>query len=272
MAEGTLTQETEKKLPEGITTAAALIDDQAKKELATAVVSQTTSVLNPVEHEQLRKLSKEYFLSNAYPESYKNPEQIMMAMIMGRSMGMTPHESVVNGYFVRGMYNVFGKALPASLRRHGWTWHFKDETAEQCSVVLRNTRTEEVIEDTFLYEDAVSSGFTKDSGGREKFGWKAGANRKRKLRYGVLSQVVHTYIPDVLGAVVGIAEYSEDYGDAQQNHDTDKNVRRQAQMERAAQQRASMNDGAPQVIDPIEADDIDMKVDAESALSQEEGA
>jgi hypothetical protein len=169
------------------------------------------------------------------------------------------------------MYNVFGKALPAALRRHGWNWHFENETPEQCSVVLRNTRTGEVIEDTFLFSDAVASGFIKDKSGAVKFGWKEGANRKRKLRYGVLSQVVHTYIPDVLGAVGGIAEYSEDYGDGQQSHESDKDVKRQAQMERAAQQRASMN-GTPQVIDPIEADDITMKADAESALSQEDGA
>ena len=48
-----------------------------------------------------------------------------------------------------------------------------------------------------------------------KLGWKEGANRKRKLRYAVLSQILHTYLPEVLGSVAGIGDYSEDYMDAQ---------------------------------------------------------
>ena len=60
------------------------------------------------------------------------------------------------------------------------------------------------------------SGFTKDKYGNIKLGWKEGANRKRKLRYGVLSQIIHTYLPEVLGSVTGIGDYSEDYMAAEQ--------------------------------------------------------
>ena len=90
-----------------------------------------------------------------------------------------------------------------------------DETDDSCTATVYNPKTGEEITDTFTYRDAELSGFVKDSRGGIKLGWKPGANRKRKLRYAVLSQIIHTYLPEVLGSVAGIGDYSEDYIDAQ---------------------------------------------------------
>jgi len=93
--------------------------------------------------------------------------------------------------------------------------------------VVRNVNTGEEIEDTFTFKEAELSGFTKDKYGNVKFGWKAGANRKRKLRYGVLSQIISTYIPEVIGGIAGVAEYSSDYieGEVVTNNDTDEQAK-----------------------------------------------
>jgi hypothetical protein len=243
----------------------SILTDDDKRQINLAVRTQTTSVMNPVEYEQLRIIAKDMHESGAFPESYKNVNQILMAMQMGRSMGLSPHEAISNGYFIRGVYNVYGKAVPGALRRHGWQLQFKDETQETCTAVLTNTITKEVIEDTYNYAEAVASGYTKDNYGKEKVGWKLGMNRKRKLRYGVLSLIIHTYLPDVFGAVGGIVEFSEDYPTPENDE------KRRARIAAAAKQREAMN-GEPQVVDPIEADSVTMKADADAALSQEEGA
>lgn len=231
----------------------ALLGEESKRKITEAVIETTTSVMNPIEHEQLRKLAKEYYAAGALPESYKSPEQVFLAMQFGRTMGMTPHESIVNGYFVSGSYNVYGKAIPAALRRHGWIWKFVNETEAQCGIKLENSETGETIEDLFTYQDAVDSGYTQKYG-KESFAWKKGANRKRKLRYGVLSLVLHTYLPDVLGAVSGIAEYSEDYIEGQSETAEDRVEANRQRMEAAEARRKEMADNGfePQVVEPTE--------------------
>lgn len=119
-------------------------------------------------------------------------------------------------YFVGGKLQIYGKATPAALRRAGWRIRKFEETKDSCTATVFNPKTDEEITDTFTFQDAELSGFTKDKYGNIKLGWKEGANRKRKLRYGVLSQIIHTYLPEVLGSVTGIGDYSEDYMAAEQ--------------------------------------------------------
>lgn len=188
----------------------SVLTQQDKREINKAVLTQETSVMNPVEYEQMRKMANDMWVAGALPESYKNAEQVFMAIQLGKQMGFSAHEAVLNGYYVSGRYNVYGKALPSALRRAGWRWTFKEKVNE-CTVELKHVTSKEEITDTFTFEDAVSSGFTRDRSNNLKFGWKEGANRKRKLRYGVIAQVVNTYLPEVLGGVADVAEYSSDY-------------------------------------------------------------
>lgn len=189
----------------------SVLTDKDKRAINLKVLNTETDVMNPIEYEQMRKIANDMHAAGSLPSSYSNPQQVFMAIQLGRQMGFAPHEAVLNGYYVDGRYNIWGKAVPSALRRHGWRWKFEHPTSDTVTIKMINTKTGEEIEDEYSYEDAKLSGFTTDRSGREKFGWKQGANRKRKLRYGILSQVLHTYLPDVLGGVVGIAEYSEDY-------------------------------------------------------------
>lgn len=189
----------------------SVLTNDDKRNLNLAVLSETTDVMNPVEYEQIKKLAKDFWAAGALAKSFQNEQQIVMAMLAGREMGMTFNEAVNDLYFVNGKLNVHGKATPAALRRHDWQIKYADETQASCTAMLRNTKTGEEIVDTFTFAEAEQSGFTKDSSGKVKAGWLPGANRRRKLRYGVLSLIIHTYTPEVLGAAAGIGEYSEDY-------------------------------------------------------------
>lgn len=196
----------------------SLLTDEDKRELNLAVLTENTSVMNPTEYAQMKKMANEFWESGALNDSFQNPQQVIMALAAGREMGMGFTESINGLYFVKGKLNIYGKATPAALRRHGWRIKYKDETADKCTVIVTNVHTGEEIEDSFTFEEAKQSGFVNDSRGQVKVGWREGANRRRKLRYGALSLVIHTYLPDVIGAASGIAEYSRDYIEAEDSN------------------------------------------------------
>ena len=194
-------------------TGALTAEDQ--REIAKAISTTATSVMNPIEYAQMKKLAASMIASKSLPQSFANEAQVLMALMAGHEMGMTTMESLSDLYFVGGKLQIYGKATPAALRRAGWRIKQFDETADSCTATVYNPKTGEEITDTFTYQEAELSGFTKDSRGNIKLGWKPGANRKRKLRYGVLSQILHTYLPEALGGAAGIGDYSEDYIEAQ---------------------------------------------------------
>ena len=193
----------------------SVLTDDDQREITKAISTTATSVMNPVEYAQMKKIADDMIASKSLPSTFTNAAQVQMALMAGHEMGMTTMESLNDLYFVGGKLQIYGKATPAALRRAGWRIKQFEETDESCTATVYNPKTGEEIVDTFTYRDAELSGFTKDSRGSVKLGWKPGANRKRKLRYAVLSQIIHTYLPEVLGSVAGIGEYSEDYMDAQ---------------------------------------------------------
>lgn len=195
---------------------AGILTKDDKRKVTMAVKETTTGVMNPIEYEQARVMANDLINAGALPSTIRNREQAMIMIVTGREMGMTPMEAIHDLYFVDGKLNIYGKATPAALRRAGWRIVKYDESKEnECTATVENAKTGETITDTFTFEDAELSGFTKSSSGSLKFGWRQGANRKRKLRYGALSQIIHTYIPEVLSGVAGVGEYTEDYMEGQ---------------------------------------------------------
>lgn len=188
-----------------------VLTQEDKRDLNMAVLTKKTNVMDPVEYAQIKKIAGDMMQSGALAKSFANTDQVLMALMAGREMGMSFNEAVNDLYFVNGKLNIHGKATPAAIRRHHWQIKYKDETPDSCTASIKNMKTGEEIEDTFTFKEAEESGFTKDSSGKVKAGWLPGANRRRKLRYGVLSLIIHTYIPEVVGAVAGIGEYTEDY-------------------------------------------------------------
>lgn len=196
--------------------ASSVLSNEDKRDLTMSIRTTKTDIMDPVAYEQMKMISRDMMESKSLPTTFTNVSQVQMALMAGHEMGMTTMESLNDLYFVGGKLQIYGKATPAALRRAGWRIRKFEETKDSCTATVFNPKTDEEITDTFTFQDAELSGFTKDKYGNIKLGWKEGANRKRKLRYGALSQIIHTYLPEVLGSVAGISDYSEDYMDAEQ--------------------------------------------------------
>lgn len=192
----------------------SVLTDDDKRAITMAIKTEKTGTMDPVAYEQMKIIAKDMIASKSLPSTFTNIQQVQMALMAGREMGMTTMESLNDLYFVGGKLQIYGKATPAALRRAGWQIKFED-TEDACTATIKNAKTGEEITDTFTLKDAELSGFVKDKYGNVKIGWQPGANRKRKLRYAVLSQIIHTFVPEVLGSVAGIGEYSDDYLEAE---------------------------------------------------------
>jgi hypothetical protein len=165
-----------------------------------------TAIMNPVEYQQIKLLANDLLKAGALPSGIKNAEQVFVLMWTGREMGISPFDSVNSLYMVNGGVRIYGKAVMAQLRKHGYSVEYKDETEGSVTAVVTNKTTGETYKETYTFLEAQKSGYV----GANKFGWNMGINRKLKLRYGALSVILRTYIPDVLGSAAGIVEVDED--------------------------------------------------------------
>jgi len=161
---------------------------------------------------QMGKITESLLKSGALPQGINNGHQVMMIMQAGKEMGLKPMEALNALYIVNGSINLWGKSLIGRFREFGYQIQFTNE--KENTVTAEVTKGDEKYIDTFTFDDADLSGWTKTKTGSLKFGWSRGINRKRKLRYGVLSLIAHTYIPEVLGSAIGVVEISQDYIEA----------------------------------------------------------
>ena len=201
---------------------------KARQQKNDLIAMQATNVLDPIAYAQMKEVAQSFYDAKAINKQFENVEQILMALMAGYQLGMTFQESVTGLYFVNGQLNIYGKQTPAVLRRAGWKHVFVDEVeGKSCTAIIWKGGTvydqdkqqmlpdpeniEEFYKDTFDISDAEKSGFTVDNYGKKKVGWRDGKNVKRKLRYEVLSLIIHTYLPEVLSGVAGIGEVSERY-------------------------------------------------------------
>jgi len=164
-----------------------------------------TKYLNPTVWAQMKGMAEVFARSGAFPVDM-NASKLVVILEAGLEMGMKPIEAVKSFYFVKGTLNIFGAAITRRLREHGWRIEYQ-EVENKCTAIVK--KNEEVYSDTMTFEDAEKSGWTKGSGG-VKPGWFPGINRKLKLRYGALSMIIKTYLPEVLGSATDIAEVAMD--------------------------------------------------------------
>jgi len=173
--------------------------------------TEKTSLLNPEIYVQMKILANDFIASKAIPQCWQTASQVLVGLQTGLEMGMTPMESMNSLYVVNGAVNIWGKAVTKRLRIHGFQIKYTDETPEQVTATI--TRAKEKYSFTFKYADADASGYTKDSYGKDKIGWKPGQNRLLKLRYGALSALLKTEVPDVLDSLNGVAEIENDFAE-----------------------------------------------------------
>ena len=98
----------------------SVLTDDDQREITKAISTTATSVMNPVEYAQMKKIANDMIASKSLPATFTNAEQVQMALMAGHEMGMTTMESLNDLYFVGGKLQIYGKATPAALRRAGW--------------------------------------------------------------------------------------------------------------------------------------------------------
>lgn len=172
------------------------------------VRTQTTSFMNPDIYRQMMVMSKHFAASKALPVGFDNEFKVLVALQAGQEMGMKPFETLQSLYFVNGSLNIWGKATVLRLRRHGWKIEYTNESDK--AVTSTVSKGKEQYTDTYTFDDAEKSGYTRDKYKSLKVGWREGLNRKLKLRYGVLSLIIKSYLPEVLGSANNIVEVQED--------------------------------------------------------------
>ncbi len=178
-------------------------EDLKRQALST---SKATEVFDPVNWAQFKEMAKTFIDSGALPEG-TNAEKLIIKMQAGFEMGMKPFEAIKGLYIVNGMIAIGGRDLIKQLRKHGWVVSYTDESNE--SVTATVSKGDENYTDTFTFEQAKKSGWTTAKGSL-KPGWKEGANRDLKMRYAVVSKIVKSYLPEVMGTAVDIMEVAED--------------------------------------------------------------
>lgn len=151
----------------------------------------------------MMKMAEDMVKSNALPKG-DNAYTVVMKMQAGREMGLKPIESIKSFYIVNGVLSIYGDAVIRRIREHGWTLSYT-EAQDTCTATIK--KGDEEFSETLTFQDAQKSGWT---GNPLKPGWVDGINRRRKLRYGAMSTLVKTYVPEVLGAAADIAEVAED--------------------------------------------------------------
>lgn len=180
--------------------------------------TQKTKFMDPNLYIQMKAMANDFIASKALAKCWETPTQVLIGLQTGLEMGMQPMEAMNSLYFVNGAINVWGKATTKRIKDHGWYIKYSNESQEESTATIWKGKNpvkpganDEQYTETFTFADAELSGYTTDSYGKLKVGWRPGMNRRKKLRYGVLALIINTYIPEVLGSAIGIVEVSDDY-------------------------------------------------------------
>jgi hypothetical protein len=178
---------------------------QIKSDYKVDVREVRTNYFDPVVWNQMKGMAETFKASGALGKD-ENASTLVMKIQAGYEMGMKPIESIKSFYFVNGVLSIFGAATVRRLREHGWIIKYT-EKPNSCTATI--SKDKERYTDTLTYEEAEQSNWTI-AYGKLKPGWYEGANRKMKLRYGVTSMLIKTYVPEVLGSAADITEVAVD--------------------------------------------------------------
>jgi len=194
--------------------AKSILTASDKREITKAVKTQETGVMNPVEYEQIKVVARDLIKSEAVPASFENENQVFMALLNGRSMGMEFVEALNSFYIVNGKLTIYGAARLRQLRKIKYKVEYKEsnwltDEAECTAIVTNIDDPSESYEETVTFAEAQASKYTESKYGL-KAGWYKGINRKKKLRYLAVDVIIDSYIPEAKGGVVGSTEIVQD--------------------------------------------------------------
>jgi hypothetical protein len=188
------------------------------------LTTQTNTGFNIVTDKQMwdymKEVAKTFIESRAMPSYLQNASQVIVVLQAGREMGFQFFESIKYLYMVNGSTQITGQGAIRRIKEAGYEIEYEDKD-DECTVRVLDYRNEipghgkgpstVTAEETVNFKDAEDSGYTKDSKGEIKTGWRKGMNRKLKLRYLAVSTIVKSKMPEVLGSAVDIVEVAEDY-------------------------------------------------------------
>lgn len=177
----------------------------------TQTLAIKTGFFDPQVWNQIKAMAETFYTSKALPSYVTNAPQLVMMIQAGYEMGMKPVEAIKSLYMVNGQINIWGAAMIRRLREHGWSVGYKMTPANGGSCTATVRKGDEKYTETFSFASAEKSGYTKSREGTLKVGWREGVNRNLKLRYGAISMLIKSYIPEVLGSTSELVEVAEDY-------------------------------------------------------------
>lgn len=180
----------------------------ASQELYNQALRTETIYMTPTIFQQMSIMSKKFFESKALPKYVLNEAQAVVIMQSGYEMGMQPMESFKSLYILNGNITIWGAAVTRRITLHGWEIDYQEKDNE-CTAIL--TKGRKKLQETVTFEEFEKSGSTKAGDGSIKANWAEGINRRTKLRYGALSLVIKTRIPEVMGVASEIKEVAEDW-------------------------------------------------------------
>lgn len=179
--------------------------------IALSAAQKVTTFMDPAVWGQMKAMAETLRQSGMLPKGLDSVPKILVVMQTGFENGLKPMESFGSLYVVNGSCNYWGKAVTRRFREHGWRIGYSDESNAAVTATVTNLKNEkEFYTETYTFDEAVKSGYTKDNNGNLKIGWKEGYNRRLKLRYGALNLIIKSYIPEILGSAKGIVEVEED--------------------------------------------------------------
>lgn len=183
--------------------------------------------IDPIAFAQMKIVAQEFVKDGAVSPDVKNASQMLMKLQAGSEMGMGITESLNSLYIVNGKITIFGQAVIGRIKKGGWSVAYQEGAdngvadKEWCKAIVYrggkpkydedfnfagfDEQPDEIYTHTMLFSDA------KASDGANGPGWKLGRNRALKLRYGAVSAILKTYLPELLGGTSDVKEAAEDY-------------------------------------------------------------
>jgi hypothetical protein len=170
----------------------------------------TKSNFTPMTLDDAIKASELFSKSNLIPNSYKGkPEDILVAIILGNELGMSPITSLQSIATINGKPSIYGDAMLALVQSSPVCMgvaesFFKAVKQEDCAAVcIAYRKNRDPVTVSFSIGDAIRAGLWKKAGPWTQY-------PKRMLQMRARSFALRDAFPDVLRGLIAVEE-AEDY-------------------------------------------------------------
>lgn len=168
---------------------------------------QLSRSFQPITDENAWALAEKIKNSTIIPKDFiGKPENIFIAMLMGREVGLNPMQAVQNIMVVNGRPCMWGDSLPALVYASNKVDKFEEEYDETTKTAICRVRRKGDTKDhvqTFSWNDAVKAGYDRKQGP-----WQTVPKRMQQMRARAFA--LRDKFADVLKGL-GMIEEAQDY-------------------------------------------------------------